>query len=134
MKLIEVTALVHKDAVLAVPVVVWAHELPALRNEHGEDRIEVLGEREVEAPEDFNPGNEWLRLQRKYDRRELGGLHRVYPMGAAQIAQMAGVSPQAAKDEPQAVIRDGAGKPAQKSKAPAEKTAKSPADDVGKAA
>lgn len=117
MKLTEVTALVHKDAVLAIPVVVWAHELPALRNEHGEDRVEVLEEREVDAPEDFNPGNEWLRLQRKYDRRELGALHRVYPMGAAQIAQLAGVAPQPATDEPQAVIRDGVGKAPKKAKA-----------------
>lgn len=110
MKLKEVTALVSKDAVLQIPVTIFAHELPALVNEHGEDRVEVIAEREVDAPEDFNPSNEWLRLQRKYDRQELGVLHRAYPLGAAQIAQMLGVPLASATESPQAVIRDGVGR------------------------
>lgn len=80
MKIVTLTELdlvIERDAMTKIPKKAYAHELPALKFIHGEDRVEVVGRRNVKLA-NFDIHTELLRMRKRYDRKNFAVIAPVY--------------------------------------------------------
>ncbi len=86
----EVDVIITKNPMTKIAKTVYAHELPALAFAHKHENIEVTAEREVAVP-GFNPANEYERLKRVYDRKNMDVVGAVYGLSTEKLEQLTGV-------------------------------------------
>jgi hypothetical protein len=90
-----VTVTIDRDLATKMEKVVFEHELPALQAVFGFDLVNIKEDSAVNVKVDhFSPVEELMRLQQRYDRRNLDVITKAYPRGARDIAELAGVQPE----------------------------------------
>jgi hypothetical protein len=88
----EADVVIQKDLTTAIPVTVYAHEVPILQAAHGADRVQVVDVRQVKIA-GFSVLAEMDRLTRKYKARNDDPLSRAYPLGLRDLVSLTGVQP-----------------------------------------
>lgn len=89
-ELTEVKVLITRDVACKIPKTVFKHELPALRLIHTPDNVLVISERPVKVA-GFDVATEFLRLGRKYDRKNFEVTTRVYGLEGEKLEALTGV-------------------------------------------
>jgi hypothetical protein len=85
---------IERNEVTKISATVYEHEVPILRQVHGEDRIKVLDTYEVELV-GFKVRDEFERLKRRYNNKQVGDVVvKAYPMGYLQLADELGIAPE----------------------------------------
>lgn len=89
----QASIIVHRNDLTGIPDTVFEHELPILRQLHGEDFVQVLKTEDVRVA-DFDANTEFSRLKRKYRNpnaadRDVVGM--VYGNDPRRVAEAAGV-------------------------------------------
>lgn len=104
--LTEHLVLITRDPMTRVPKKVYDHELPALNFIHQPDNVEIIDSVQVKVA-GFDPQSEYMRMQRKYDRKNFQVMMPIYGPDASKIAAMTGakLSTTRAKDLPSASIK-----------------------------
>lgn len=104
--LTEHLVVITRDPMTKIPKKVYDHELPALNYIHQPDNVEVVDSVQVKVA-GFDPQAEYLRLQRKYDRKNFQVMMPIYGPDASKIAAMTGakLSSRRASDLPAASIK-----------------------------
>lgn len=82
--------LILRSEVASISDDVFTHELPILRNVHGEEAVTVVSEDTVEVA-NFNANDEYARLQRKYKSDKTNAVVLAY-RDARVLADELGVS------------------------------------------
>jgi hypothetical protein len=91
----EYDLLIERDAMTKIPKKAYAHELPALRFIHGDDRVEVIGQRNVKVA-GFNLHTEYTRMKARYDRKNFPVIAPVYGVDPIQrLSALSGIAPSA---------------------------------------
>jgi hypothetical protein len=97
-----VTCEIERDMSTKIEKTVFEHELPALYAVFTYDNVRLKEGSEKRVQLDhFSPVDELMRLQQRYDRRNLDVISKAYPRGAFDIAELAGVKPEAMRSAQQ---------------------------------
>lgn len=92
-KLSECVVQIERNEVTKIGATVFAHELRVLHAVHGEDRIQVIEEYEVEVS-GFKVRDEYERLKRRYNNKLVGDVvAKAYPT-YLQLADELGIQPE----------------------------------------
>lgn len=89
-ELIEVKVMITRDPACKIPKTVYKHELPALRYIHKPENVLVMEEYPVKVA-GFDVDAEFLRLSRKYDRKNFEVAAPVYGLEGDKLAMLTGV-------------------------------------------
>jgi hypothetical protein len=97
-----VTCEIERDMSTKIEKTVFEHELPALYAVFTYDNVKLKeGSQKQVQLDHFSPVDELMRLQQRYDRRNLDVISKAYPRGAYDIAELAGVKPEAMRSAQQ---------------------------------
>jgi hypothetical protein len=90
-ELVEVKVMITRDPACKIPKTVYRHELPALRYIHKPENVLVVSEYPVKVA-GFDIDTEFLRLQRKYDRKNFDVVRPVYGLEGDKLQPLTGVA------------------------------------------
>lgn len=89
-ELSEIKVMITRDPACKIPKTVYRHELPALRYIHKQENVTVLEEYPVKVA-GFDIETEFLRLSRKYDRKNFIVAATVYGLEGEKLPALTGV-------------------------------------------